>query len=46
MQYADDFTISEEACSLQDISEKHTESLTLIQSYCQQLDLEINTNKS
>ena len=28
MQYADDLTISEEACSLQDISEKLTESFT------------------
>jgi hypothetical protein len=46
MQYADDLTISEAARSLQDIAEKLAQSFHLIQNYCQQLDLEINTTKS
>jgi hypothetical protein len=46
MQFADDLTISEAASSIKEISVKLTQSFHLIQSFCHDLDLEINPAKS
>ena len=46
MQFADDFTISEFGRRLYEISEKLAASFCIIQNYCEELDLQVNTKKT